>query len=537
MAKTNKERIIPSHEEYEGLNFPQVLDAQASEHPDKVLFVYKDERITFKQFSEMVDNLAAALNRAGLKRGDRCGLLFPNGIKYLWLQFALLKVGAILIPLNTRYRAHELNFMLGFSDARFLFMVERFLKADFTEILNEIKPGLPKLERIYVDGEHIPAGMLDINELLQYKASEQEIRDIQSNPPKDTDAATLLFTSGTTAQPKGVVMSHRARVWSGIRCAERMRITDKDAILNPLPLCHEFGGFSVTSHVIICGCKMVIMDMFNADEALKLIEEEKISILYGVPTMFSYMLDSPLFKQCDLSSLRTGYMSAAPCPLELVERVQNDMGCNISVAYGMSEAPSHTISEYDDPPLVKAGTVGKPLRNAEVKIVDDNRREVPLGTPGEIALRGENILMEYYGRPDLTKEAVDEEGFLYSEDLGKMDKDGYLSFVGRKKDMIISGGFNVYPLEVEEVLRKLPFVADVAVVGLPDLQFGQIICACIIPHEGAKPPAEEVVGYCKHQLANYKVPKRVEFMDSFPTTPGTNKIKKAALAEMLTKVE
>jgi fatty-acyl-CoA synthase len=527
------ERVIPSYVELEGMNFPQVLDLQAKRRPDKVLFVYGEERITFKEFSDQTDDLAAALKRHGLRRGEPCGLVYPNGMRYLLLKFAILKVGAILIPLNTRYRSSELNFMLDFSDARFLFMVRRFLKADFTEIVREIKPNLPRLEKIYVDGEGIPEEMLDIDQLFQYQATEKEKEEIRSDPINPRAPATILFTSGTTALPKGVVMSHEARVWVGIRIAERMLIADDDALLNPLPFCHEFGGFTIVSHALICGCKMVMMDMFNAEEALRLIEKEKISVIYGVPTMFSYMLNSPRFKDYDLSSLRTGYMSGATCPLELVRRVQEDMGCNISVAYGLSEAPSHTISEYEVPPEVKARTVGKPVRDAEVKIVDDLHREVPLGTHGEIAVKGKNILKEYYKRPDLTQKAVDPDGFLYTGDLGQMDETGYLTFVGRKTDMIVSGGFNVFPLEVEELLYRLPFVALAAVVGLPDSEFGETVCACIVLKEGMKATPEEVVDPCRKQLANYKVPKRVEFMESLPTTIGTNKIKKTTLVEIL----
>ncbi|HSB04919.1 MAG TPA: fatty acid--CoA ligase family protein, partial [Thermodesulfobacteriota bacterium] len=415
-----------------------------------------------------------------------------------------------------------------------LFMVKGFLKADFIEILREIKPNLPGLRKIYVEGEGLPEGFFDINEILQCESTEKEREEIRSTPVPSKAPATLLFTSGTTAIPKAVVMSHEARVWVGIRIAERMLIVEDDTLLNPLPFCHEFGGFTIVSHALICGCKMVIMDVFNAEEALRLIETERISVLYGVPTMCSYILNSPRFREYDLASLRTGYMSGATCPLELMKRVQEDMGCNISVAYGSSEAPSHTISEYEDPPEVKAGTVGKPVRGAEVKIVDDDRHEVPLGTPGEIAVKGKNTLMEYYKNPELTRKTIDDDGFFYTGDLGRVDGKGYLTFVGRRTDMIISGGFNVYPLEVEEVLYRLPYVALTAVVGLPDSEFGETVCACIVLKEGMKVSPGEVIEYCRKRLANYKVPKRVLFVDSLPTTIGTNKIKKSALVEMLT---
>ncbi len=297
MPKFEKDEIIRTESQiYEGMNIPQILDVQAEKRPDKIWLVHGKERMEFKEFSDRTDHLAVALQKQGLKKGEPCGLLFPNGIPYLLLQFAILKVGAILVPLNTRYRTHELNFMLQFTDARFLFTVKQFLKADFTEIIAEIRPNLPKLERLFVDGDRIPEGMLDIKSLFQYRASEDEIGSMKNHYVKDTEPASILFTSGTTAQPKGVLNSHQARVWTGIRNCERMRITEEDVLLNPLPFCHEFGGFTIPSHAYLCGCKMVIMDLFDAEEALRLIEVEKVSILYGVPTMFSYMLRSPKFQ-------------------------------------------------------------------------------------------------------------------------------------------------------------------------------------------------------------------------------------------------
>lgn len=533
MGETVRDRMIPSYVEFERLNFHELLDVQAKRRPNKFWLVHGDQQITFGEFNRAADHLAVALRRQGLKKGVPCGLLFPNGIEYLLIKFAVLKLGAILVPLNTRYRSSELSFMLSFSDARFLIMVDHFLKASFIQILEEIKPNLPKLEGIYVKGGNIPPGMLDIHTLLEYRATEKEIEEIRSTPVDHSEPATILFTSGTTSLPKGVVLSHEARVFTGIRISERMLITEDDSLLNPLPFCHEFGGFTIVSHSLVCGCKMVIMDMFNPEEALRLIEKERISVIYGVPTMFSYMLNSPDFKKRDVSSLRTGYMSGATCPLELVRRVQDEMGCNISVAYGLSEAPSHTISEYGDPPEVKARTVGKPIRDTAVKIVDDHRHETPLGVPGEIAVKGRNRLIEYYRKPDLTAQATDEKGYLYTGDLGQMDEKGYVTFVGRKTDMIVSGGFNVFPLEVEEILYKLPFVALAAVVGLPDTEFGEKVCACIVLRERMTTSKEEIIEYCRKQLANYKVPKRVEFMESLPVTIGTNKIKKNELKDIL----
>ena len=524
---------VPALEEYEGLNFAQVLDAQAKKHPDKVFVVSSAESLTFKEFSDATDHLAAALRKRGLKAGEPCGLLYHNSIRYLLLQFAILKAGAVMIPLNTRYRAHELNFMLGFSASRFLFTINAFLKADFVAILKEIQPGLPDLKNIYVEGGTLSKGMMDIEELFSYRAGAGEIEDLKAQAVSDAEPASILFTSGTTSQPKAVVGSHRARVWTGIRNAERMRITEKDVLLNPLPFCHEFGGFTIPSHAILCGCKMVIMEVFNAQRALELVDEHRVSVLYGVPTMFAYMLDAPDFRKYDISSLRTGYMSGATCPLELVKAVQGDMGCNVSVAYVLSESPCHTISEYDDVPEVKATTIGKPVRGAQARIVDENRQPLPVGTPGEIALRGGNLMIGYYKNPQLTAKVVDGEGFIYTSDIGMMDEKGYLHFLGRKTDLIIGGGFNIYPLEVEEVLYGLPYVEHAAVVGLPEEGKDDTIVACLVLREGMSATAEEVIDYCKLRLANYKIPRRVEFMKELPTTLATNKVKKLELVQIL----
>ncbi len=528
---------VSTLEEYEGLNFTQVLDAQAKKYPDKVFITDGNQSLTFREFSDATDHLAAALRKKGLQSGEPCGLLFQNSIRYMFLQFAILKTGAVMIPLNTRYRAHELNFMLGFSSARFLFMINAFLKADFVAILEEVLPGLPNLKNIFVDGGTLPKSMTDIEELFSYRASREEIETLKAQAVPDAAPASILFTSGTTSQPKAVVGSHHGRVWTGIRNAERMKITEEDVLLNPLPFCHEFGGFTIPSHAILCGCKMVIMDVFNAQRALQLVDEHRVSVLYGVPTMFAYMLDSPDFRKYDISSLRTGYMSGATCPLELVKAVQGDMGCNVSVAYGLSEIPCSTISDYDDLPEVKATTIGKPVRGAEARIVDENRKPLPVGTPGEIALRGGNLMIGYYMNPELTAKVVDKDGFIYTSDIGMMDEKGYLHFLGRKSDLIIGGGFNIYPLEVEEVLYSLSYVEQAAVVGLPQEGKDDVIVACLVLREGMTATQEEVIDYCKGRLANYKVPRRVEFMKELPTTLATNKVKKLELVKILKEAQ
>lgn len=525
--------IISREIDFEGMNYPQVLDAQARRRGEKVWIVHEEQTLTFRAFSEATDHLAAALRMAGLGKGEPCALWYPNGIRYALLQFAILKAGAVLLPLNTRYRSHEIGFMLAFSGAGFLLMVPQFLKADFVSILNEVRGRLPELRQVYVESAGAPQGMRDIEELFRYRATPQEIGDLREQAVSDTAPASILFTSGTTSQPKGVLGSHRARVWAGMGNAERMRIGEDDVLLNPLPFCHEFGGFTVPSHALLCGCTMVIMETFSAEEALRLVQKHKVSVLYGVPTMFSSMIHSPDLEKTDLSSLRTGYMSGAICPVELVRAVQERMGCNISVAYGLSEIPCHTICDYDDPPQVKRTTLGRPVRGGDAKIVDEHRLETPVGAPGEIALRGLNRMIGYYKNPEATAKTIDRDGFLYTNDIGTMDAKGYLTFLGRKTDLIVAGGFNIYPLEVEEVLYELPFVERAAVVGLPDKVKEEIVVACVVLRDGMQATEEEIVAHCRKKLANYKVPRRVEFMTSFPATVATDKVKKLELAALL----
>ncbi len=524
-----EEWVVPDYNVFDGLNFRQVLEKAAGDYPDKEALVYHDQRITYRGLNEQVDQLALELQRIGVRKGDRCAVLLPNSIDFIYIQYAILKLGGIFIALSTRYRKFEITYMLKHSGAKMLALVDEFMGTDFLKLLDEIKGELPDLKILLVEGKRIPAGAYAVEDLLAKHTKPVGLKVDQVN---ENEVASILYTSGSTGTPKGVMSTHRNLIWDAIRVLERLLIAEKDSFLMMLPLSHIFASSVLLTHAIMGGCKVVIMDVFEPEEALKLIEEEGISILYGVPTMFVLMQSHPNYKKYNLSTLRTGYMSGAACPIELVKATIEDMGCNISAAYGMTEGCCISITEYEDDAYLKSETVGRPIRDEEMKIVDNERREVSIEQVGEIAVRGENIFKGYYKQPELTKEAFDSEGWFYTGDLAVKDKNGRYRIVGRKKEMIIKGGFNIYPAEVEEMIYQLSPVQFAAVVGLPDKVFGEVACACVVPKPGEKVEVEMIVKHLKANLANYKVPDRIEILSELPMTT-TNKIQKYKLKEDL----
>jgi fatty-acyl-CoA synthase len=524
-----REWIVPNYNVFDGLNFRQVLEKAARDYPKKEALIYKEKRITYQQLNEKVDQLAFELEKIGIKKGDRCAILLPNSFEFIYIQYAILKIGAFFIALSTRYRKFELTYMLKHSGTKMLVLIDEFLGINFLNLLNDIKEELPELEILLVWGKSIPPGAYDLKEL--FKKPSQPIA-LEADPIDENDVATILYTSGSTGTPKGVMSTHRNLIWDSIRVNERLLIADKDSFLMMLPLSHIFASSVLLTNAIMGGCKVVIMDVFESEEALSLIEQEGISILYGVPTMFVLMLNHPNYRKYNLKTLRTGYMSGSSCPIDLVKAVIDDMGCNISAAYGMTECACISITEYGDDAYIKSETVGRPIRDEKIKITDDERKEVPVGQVGEIAIRGQNVFKGYYKQPEATKEAFDSEGWFYTGDLGVKDQNERYRIVGRKKEMIIKGGFNIFPAEVEEVIYQIPSVQFAAVVGLPDKVFGEIPCACIVPKPGEKVEVQEIIKYLKANLANYKVPELVEILPELPMTT-SNKIQKYKLKENL----
>lgn len=519
-----------NYDEFIGLTFGEVLDKLSREVPDKEMLVFEDQRISYSQFRDRVRQMAMALKRIGLRKGDRVGVLFPNCPEFFYVQQAVLYIGGIFISLSTRYRKFELTYMLKHAGARFLFCIDEYKGADFVEIIRNIRPELPDMEKVILKGTNVPDWAERYDTI--YALGEPIEEDVLlKDLPRPNDINSILYTSGSTGTPKGVMHSHHSIIWDATRVCERLRIGSDDVFLLMLPCSHIFASFVLFTDAIIGRSKIVIMETFEAGEALRLQEAEHVSVLYAVPTMFTLMLNHPEFEKFDLTSNRTGYMSGASCPVELVRSVMQKMHCNISAAYGMSEADCITITNYEDDEYIKSETAGRPLRGLSLKITD-NRQEVEQGAVGEIAIKGENLFLGYYKQNELTQNSFDSDGYFYTGDLGKLDENGRLIVAGRQKEMIIRGGFNVFPAEVEEQIALIEGVQYVAVVGVPDEKMGERICACIMPIPGHSLTKERVISYCKENLANFKVPDYVEFLESFPMT-STEKIQKFKIRDQM----
>lgn len=524
-------REIQNHDDFIGLTFGQMLDKLAREVPDKEVLIFEDQRITYSQLRDRVRQMAMALKRLGLRKGDRVGVLIPSCIEFFYIQQGILYLGGIFISLSTRYRKYEITYMMKHGGARFLFCVDEYMGADFIAILEEIRPELPEMETIIVRGDKCPTWAKPYDEVFAMGQPIDEA-ELMSDPPVAKDIASILYTSGSTGMPKGVMVLHYALIWNSTRVCERLRIGPDDVFLMMLPCSFIFANFVLFTNAIMGRSKAIIMENFEPGEALRLQEAEKVSILYGVPTMFSLMLSHPDFEKYDLTANRTGYMSGASCPVELVRAVMQKMHNNITAAYGMTESCCITMPEYEDDEYIKTNTAGGPIRDLDLKITDDDRNEVAPGKVGEIAVRGKSIFHGYYNQPELTEASFDSEGFFYTGDLGRLDEKGRLIVAGRKKEMIIRGGFNVYPAEVEEQIALIEGIQHVAVIGVPDQKMGERICACVVPLSDHQVIPDEIKGFCKERLANYKVPDYVEIMDSFPMTT-TNKIQKFEIKDMV----
>ncbi len=521
----------PSFDEFLGMTFGRMMDKLAEDVPNKEALVFENQRITYSKFRDNIQKMGMALKRLGMKKGDRVGVLFPNCLEFFYAQQGILYIGGVFISLSTRYRKFEITYMMKHAGAKFMFCVDEYMGTSFVDILEGIRKELPEMETIIIKGKNIPDWARSFDEVIELGQDIDE-KELLADLPQPDDVCSILYTSGSTGTPKGVMHTHHSIIWDSTRVCERLRMGPDDVYLMMLPCSHIFASFVLYTNAVMGRSKIVIMESFEAGDALRLQESEKVSVLYGVPTMFTFMLTHPEFEKFDLTSNRTGYMSGASCPVELVRAVMQKMHCNISAAYGMSEADCITITDYEDDEYIKSQTAGRPIRGLDLKIVDNDRNDVDVGNVGEIAVRGENLFAGYYKQEELTKTSFDSEVFFYTGDLGKLDENGRLIVVGRKKEMIIRGGFNVYPAEVEEQIALLEGIQHVAVVGVPDQKHGEKICACIMPVPGHQLHLEKIIQFCKENLANYKVPDFVEIMESFPMTT-TEKIQKYRIKELM----
>ncbi len=525
------------------------LEKQVEENPDRDFMVYPDRnlRFTYRDFDERVNMLAKGLLSLGIIKGDHVGIWARNIPDWLTFMFATAKIGAVLVTVNTAYKSHELEYVLKQSDMKTLAIIDGFQDVDYVNTVYELVPELkiqergslksekfPFLEHVIYVGQEKHRGMYNTNELmlLGKHTDDEELLKVKKTV-NNLDVVNMQYTSGTTGFPKGVMLTHRNILNNGYYIGERQKFTGDDKLCLTVPLFHCFGIVLAVMAIVTHGATMVIIELFDPLMVLAAVQKEKCTALYGVPTMFIAEFSHPMFDMFDLSSLRTGIMAGSPCPIEAMKKVVKDMHMTqITSVYGLTEgSPGFTQTSVDDPLEKRVETVGKELPNCEVKIVDPNTgKTLGANQTGEICCRGYNVMKGYYKMPEKTKEVIDKDGWLHSGDLATCDDEGYYSIVGRIKDMIIRGGENIYPREIEEFLHTMPEVKDVQVVGIPDEKYGEIIGAFIILEEGVDLAPEDVKDYAVTKIARYKVPKHVFFVDEFPLT-ASGKIQKFKLRE------
>ncbi|HEY1569352.1 MAG TPA: AMP-binding protein [Solirubrobacteraceae bacterium] len=496
---------------------------------DALISCAQGRSYTYAELGSAVDELARALLAAGLDVGERIGIWSPNCAEWTLVQYATAKLGAILVNVNPAYRTAELQYALRQSGCRMLVAAPAFKTSDYRAMIEEVRPSLPELERVVFldspDWDQLVAGAASV--------SDEAVRARGAGLAPD-DAINIQYTSGTTGFPKGATLTHRNILNNGYFVGEGCRYTEEDRICIPVPFYHCFGmvmgNLGATTH----GAAMVIpAPAFDPEATLRACAEERCTSLYGVPTMFIAQLDHPRFGDFDLSSLRTGIMAGSPCPVEVMKRVMDLMHMSeVGICYGMTEtSPVSTQTAYDDPLQKRVGSVGRVHPHVEVRIVDPEAGEtVARGDPGELCTRGYSVMAGYWNDPERTAEAIDGDGWMHTGDLATMDDEGYVNIVGRSKDMVIRGGENVYPREVEEFLYGHPSVADVQVIGVPDQRYGEELMAWIIPREGATLDADAVREFCQGKIAHFKIPRYVKTVDAFPMTV-TGKVQKFKMRE------
>jgi len=508
-----------------------LLQRVAAEHPDREALVSRHQgiRLTYAELDAQSDRLARALIAAGLDVGDRVGIWAPNCAEWALTQFATAKAGIVLVNVNPAYRPTELAYALRQSGCRALVSATRSKSSDYVAMVDEVRGDLPGLERVV---------FLDTPDWEELLASADEVDPEALRNRSDglqfDDPINIQYTSGTTGFPKGATLSHHNILNNGYFVGELCGYTHEDRVCIPVPLYHCFGMVMGNLGCVTHGATMVYpAGAFDPGATLEAIQEERCTSVYGVPTMFIAELGHQEFASYDLSSLRTGIMAGSPCPVEVMRRVVDEMHMGeVTICYGMTEtSPVSTQTTADDDLEHRVSTVGRVHPHVEIKIVDPaTGAVVPRGTPGELLTRGYSVMLGYWDDPQRTAEAIDRAGWMHTGDLATMDADGYVNIVGRSKDMVIRGGENVYPREVEEFLYTHPAVKDVAVFGVPDERYGEELCAWIQVREGASVTEEEIREFCKGRIAHFKVPRYVQVVDAFPMTV-TGKVQKFKMRE------
>jgi len=527
------------------------LDRIADRLPDREALVVRHQgvRWTYGELRDRADACAAGLVALGLERGDRLGIWSPNNAEWAIAQLATARAGIILVNLNPAYRAHELQFALTKAGCKALITATSFRGADYLAMLRGLAPELdratpgelraallPDLRAVIQIGGRAAGGTLAFDEVasLADRVSVERLRARAAELQFD-DPINIQFTSGTTGTPKGATLSHHNILNNGYFVGAAQRLTSADRVCIPVPLYHCFGMVLGNIACLTHGAAIVYpSEGFDPRAALEAVAEERCTALYGVPTMFIAELDHPEFASFDLRSLRTGIMAGSPCPVEVMRRVVDAMHMReVTICYGMTEtSPVSFQTTPDDSLEHRVSTVGRIHPHVEVKIVDERGNVVPPGVPGELCTRGYSVMLGYWDEPARTAEAVDAAGWMHTGDLATLDADGYCNIVGRIKDMVIRGGENVYPREIEEFLYRHPKIQDVQVIGVPDHKYGEEICAWIVPRPGTTLTAEDVRAFCDGQIARYKIPRYVKLVDGFPLTV-TGKVQKFLMREQM----
>ncbi len=527
----------------------QVLQETAARIPEMeaIVSVEQDIRLTYAQFSARVESMAAGLLAMGLEKGDRVGIWAPNCVEWTLTQFATARAGLIQVNINPAYRLSELEYALNKVGVRVLIAVERFKTSEYADMVETLAPEiaecegrlnskrLPALEAVIQIGGKTRKGWIGFDDIGE--GADATKLPVASALSID-DPINIQFTSGTTGNPKGATLSHRNILNNGYFVGRAMGMTEGDRICVPVPLYHCFGMVMANLACIVHGATMIYPSAgFDAGAVLATIEAEKCTALYGVPTMFIAELAHPDFDRFDLTSLRTGIMAGSPCPIEVMRSTVSQMHMGeVTIAYGMTEtSPVSFQSDIGDPLERRVTTVGRIQPHLEAKVIDpESGRLLDRGEVGELCVRGYSVMLGYWDEEDRTAEAIDEQGWMHSGDLGVIDEEGYCNIVGRAKDMIIRGGENVYPREIEEYLFGHPAIEDVTIVGIPDPKYGEEICAWVKLRPHGKLEEEDLRAYCRGQIAHYKIPRYIRFVSEFPATV-TGKVQKFVIRDAMLK--
>ena len=527
------------------LTIGAMLDQTVALYPenDALVSLHQGLRYSYREFQTEVDQCARALLAIGLKKGDRIGLWSPNYAEWIILQFGSSKIGAILVNINPSYRVHELEYALQLTGCSALVIATQFKSSNYADMLRELAPELghcapgqlqsqrlPELKSVIRLGDEALAGLWRWQDFLRFgdQVGNEELAQLQAHLSAH-DPINIQFTSGTTGRPKGATLSHHNILNNAVCVAELMNFSSQDRLVVPVPLYHCFGMVAGSLVCVSQGAAMILPGAaFDPGEALTAVQAERATALHGVPTMFIAELAHPDFDRFDLSTLRTGLMGGSPCPVEVMNAVIGRMHVReMEIVYGMTEtSPVATQTRWDTPVERRVGTVGQVHPHVEIKIIDPASGEtVALGTPGEFCTKGYNVMLGYWNDPGQTAAAIDSAGWMHTGDLATLDEEGYARIVGRIKDMIIRGGENVYPREVEDFLYTHPAIKDVQVIGVPDALFGEEVMAWIALRDGASATEEGIRDFCRGQIAHYKIPRYIKFVTQFPMTV-TGKIQK-----------